>query len=69
MIMADRFKSFFAIWNGKCWRVTTIDLATQHPMEIEISSHDEKEDAIKHLKCLTHQWNSSKRTNQRKEIV
>lgn len=68
MIMADRFKSFFAINKDSQWRVSTIDLYELYPREVLLQVHNSKNEAIAHLKYLNKHWNLKDRTKLRKVI-
>lgn len=68
MMLADKYKAFFATCTDGQWLVTTIDLYYRHPEEETLGTHDTKAEALGHLKRQVMNWNSNKRTKRRAAI-
>ena len=69
MILADRFKSYFAIQNGKRWTVSSIDLQELFPEERILATHINKGEAIQHIQKATKNWIQDRRAIYRRLVV
>ncbi|MGE7667385.1 hypothetical protein ACQKMN_16925 [Ureibacillus composti] len=67
MMMADSYKSFFAIQSDEGWQVLSVDLA-YYPNEKGHGFYTTKEEALQQLLQLVKHWQSKKHTNSRRTI-
>lgn len=56
MIMADRYKAFFAIKEDSQWVVSTVDMMGDYPKERIIHRHNEEKSAVLHIRKLSRVW-------------